>query len=190
MAAHPRTLFALDESFLPFLPDEAEHSFIPAIARLPNLLVIRSLTKVFALAGLRLGYAIAASERADRLRSHLPPWSVNVFAQAAGDVALQEGSFLTQTREWLSRQRPLFAARLAACSSCVEPLPGHANFVLLRLRGATSAWTTQRLLERRIAVRDASNFIGLDDRYVRVTVREPADNEHLVHELNTLFREG
>jgi L-threonine-O-3-phosphate decarboxylase len=190
MAAHPRTLFALDESFLPFLPDEAEQSLIPAIPRLPNLIVIRSLTKVYGLAGLRLGYAVAAPECADRLRSHLPPWSVNAFAQAAGDVALQEVSFLSQTREWLSQQSPLLRTRLAGCSCCVEPVPGQANFVLLRLRGATSAWATQRLLKRGLAVRDAANFIGLDGQYIRVAVREAADNQRLVRDLATLFGEG
>jgi L-threonine-O-3-phosphate decarboxylase len=190
MAAHPRTLFVVDESFLPFLADEAEHSLLPALTRLPNLVVIRSLTKVYALPGLRLGYAVAVPERADQLRNHLPPWSVNAFAQVAGMIALEEVSFLSETRTRLARQRPLFAGRLAACSSCVEPVPGHANFVLLRLRGANSAWTTQRLLECGIAVRDAANFIGLDGQFIRVAVRTPKDNQRLVDELATLFREG
>jgi threonine-phosphate decarboxylase len=190
LAAHPRTLFVVDESFLPFLPDEAEDSSIPALARLPNLVVIRSLTKVYALPGLRLGYAVAAPERAARLRSHLPPWSVNAFAQAAGEAALQEIVFLSETRAWLSRQRPLFTAWLAGCSRCVQPIPGHANFVLLRLHGATSAGTTQRLLERGIAVRNVANFFGLDGQYLRVAVRLPADNLRLVRELAALFKEG
>ncbi len=190
ISAHPAKVFVVDESFLPFRADEAEHSLVPALPRLPNLVVVRSLTKVCALAGLRLGYAVAGPERAERLRAHLPPWSVNALAQAAGLVVLEDAEFLAETHSWLAQTRPVFLERLRASSACIEPLPSEANFVLLRLKEGTAARLARRLGERGIAVRDASNFVGLGPGYVRVAVRLDEDNRRLCDELRSLFREA
>jgi threonine-phosphate decarboxylase len=188
--AYPEMLFLVDESFLPFRADEPAHTLISAVDRLPNLIVIRSLTKLYTLPGLRLGYAVASAERARRLRGQLAPWSVNALAQIAGRIALDDGPFLTQTRAWLAEELGGFTQQVQACSACLEPVPSQANFVLLRLRGVTAAWLTQRLRERGIAVRDAFNFLGLDDRYVRVALRQADDNRRLFNELRSLFQES
>jgi threonine-phosphate decarboxylase len=183
VAGHPHVVFAVDEAFLPFLPDEAGLSLVPAVARLPNLVVLRSLTKLYSLPGLRLGYAVTNRELAMRLRSQLVPWSVNVFAQEAGVAALEDEAFLAQTREWVGKEHPFFQRRLAGLLQNVQPVPSRAVFVLLRLHGVIAARLTAALLERGILIRDASNFVGLDSRYVRVSLRSRWDNRRLVGEL-------
>jgi L-threonine-O-3-phosphate decarboxylase len=183
IGAFPRTLFAVDEAFLPFLAGEEDHSLIPALARLPNLVVLRSLTKLYALPGLRLGYAVAGPDLAERLRTQLVPWSVNTLAQAAGLAALDDALFLEQTYAWFRAALPCVADRLAGLGRRLEAVPSRAPFLLLRLRGLTAAGLAGTLREHGIVVRDASNFVGLDDRYVRVGLRSAPDNDRLVRTL-------
>jgi threonine-phosphate decarboxylase len=181
--AHPQTLFVVDEAFLPFRPDETEHSLVPFAGHLPNLVVVRSLTKIYTLPGLRLGYAVTNSERAERLRAQLTPWSVNALAPLAGVAALEDEAFLATTHSWFEETLPSFLDQLARCSERVQPLPSQANFVLLRLHGITATELARRLAACGLAVRDASNFVGLDPGYVRVAVRTAEENRRLLKEL-------
>jgi threonine-phosphate decarboxylase len=178
----PRTVFAVDEAFLPFETREASLSLIPHLHRLPNLVVLRSLTKVYALPGLRLGYAVAHPEIAGRLRRQLVPWSVNVLAQAAGLAALEDDGFLDRTHAWARAERAFLGGRLAGLPY-LRPLASSTIFVLVRLHGGTAARLTAALRERGLLIRDASNFVGLDGRYVRISLRSPEDNRRLVEEL-------
>ncbi len=186
---HPRTVFAIDEAFLPLTPGNGAsggRSMIPEVDRLPNLVVLRSLTKFYALPGLRLGYAVAPRDWADRLRAEAVPWSVNALAQAAGLAALEAGDYQGRTGDWLASEVPAFAARLAEVSGRFCPLRSEASFVLARLRGLTAAEAAVRLGERGIVVRDASNFVGLDGHYVRVAARTAEDNARLLKALAEL----
>jgi threonine-phosphate decarboxylase len=183
---HPRTVFVVDEAFLPFRADEQKQSLVPELSRLSNLVVLRSLTKLYAIPGLRLGYALACPELAQRIRGLQVPWSVNGLAQAVGLRIVADRRFLAMTQQWLARELPQFVSRLRACSARIEPLPAHANFVLLRLADVDSGWLTRRLAQRGIRVRDASNFVGLDQRYVRVALGLPEQNQRLCDELRAL----
>jgi threonine-phosphate decarboxylase len=183
LEAHPRTLFVLDESFLPFRSDEAEHSLIAHVGRLPNLVVVRSLTKIYTLPGLRLGYAVTTPELADRLRARLVPWSVNALAQVAGLAALEDRRFLAETHCWFRSETRYVADTLEGLTRNLEPAPSQANFLLLRLHGATSAWLTATLRAQGILVRDASSFVGLDERYVRIGLRSREQNCVLLERL-------
>jgi threonine-phosphate decarboxylase len=178
----PRTVFAVDEAFLPFDPGEASLSLVSEVQHLPNLLVLRSLTKLYALPGLRLGYAVAQPELAELLREQLPPWSVNALAQAAGLAALDDDDFLRRTYRWAEEERTFVCGRLAELPY-LRPLESRTVFVLLRLHGCTAAGLTAALAQRGLLVRDASNFVGLDGRHVRVSFRSPEDNRRLVAEL-------
>jgi threonine-phosphate decarboxylase len=189
--AHPQTIFVVDEAFMPFRPDEADHSLIPAVHRLANLIVVRSLTKVYTLCGLRLGYVVAGQPLAARLRGEVVPWSVNALAQVAGLAALEDDAFLPRTHAWFREEAESFASRLGACSPRLEPVPSAANFALVRLNGITAGRLAAELLRTGFAVRDASNFIGLDERFVRVAVRSAEDNQRLLAALHTaLERQG
>jgi threonine-phosphate decarboxylase len=185
----PAIPFVVDEAFLPFLDEEREHSLIPDLSRFPNVVVIRSMTKIYALAGLRLGYAVAAPPLADSIRSQIPPWSVNRLAQAAGLAALADHDFLQRTRHWFSAERKAFDEELNGLSPDLEMVPSKANFSLVRIRSGSSVWLAQLLAERGIIVRDASNFIGLSDGHLRVALRTAPDNERLLAELRSLLSE-
>jgi threonine-phosphate decarboxylase len=179
VAAFPRVRFVVDEAFLPFLQDEADQSLVGACARLPNLVVLRSLTKLYALPGLRLGYAVAHAELAERLRGQTVPWSVNALAQVAGLAALEDADFVARTRAWLGPERDALHGRLRGFAGHLQPLPSRANFLLVRLRGITADWLARRLQDHGIAIREAGNFVGLDASQIRVAVRTAADNDRL-----------
>jgi threonine-phosphate decarboxylase len=189
ITGNPTTQFIVDEAFLPFRSDETSHSLIGAVYRLPNVVVLRSLTKFYTLPGLRLGYAVANPEVANYIQRQLATWSVNALAETAGLAALGARNWSAQTHTWLNTERPELLKQLRALPG-LDPVPSQANFILLRLRERTACDVAGRLAERGIAVRDASNFIGLDDHYIRVAVRARADNQRLVEELGTLLRGG
>ncbi len=186
--SHPHTLFAVDEAFLPLAlaPAAATGSLAGQVGCLPNLIVVRSLTKLYALPGLRLGYAVAPPAWATRLKEQAVPWSVNALAQAAGLAALADEVYRMHTRAWLDGEARPFANHLARASTHCHPIASGTSFVLVQLAGQTSAEVARRLLGRGIAVRDASNFVGLDARFVRIAARTAEDNERLLEALAEL----
>jgi threonine-phosphate decarboxylase len=189
IAAFPRTRFVVDEAFLPFVPEEDKHSLIPWLAQLPNVLVLRSLTKVYSIPGLRLGYMAASTELAERVRSEIVPWSVNTLAQHAGMAALADRQFLADTHAWLATQRAWLSRELASLEAVHSVVPSGANFLLLRLRKPRASWLAERMAWHGIRIRVASNFIGLDDSYLRVAVRTAAENEQLIGRMRDVLEE-
>ncbi|MBY0527599.1 MAG: pyridoxal phosphate-dependent class II aminotransferase [Gemmataceae bacterium] len=203
ITTHPSTVFVVDEAFLPLVykkfyssdPSFLADTRVPRIASAPNLIVLRSLTKVFALPGLRLGYLVARPEFAASVRTQIPPWSVNVLAQQAGLAALDDNEFADRTHDWIGEvvgafgdDTLVFEDALQASSDRLHPLRTVANFALVRVDGLSSTELVERLAGRGIAVRDASNFVGLDDRYVRISMRTAAENRLLCAELTSVLQ--
>ncbi|MHB8620798.1 MAG: pyridoxal phosphate-dependent aminotransferase [Chloroflexota bacterium] len=178
---HPDTLFAVDEAYVDFVagaPSLLEGD-IPA-----NLVVLRSMTKFSALAGLRLGLAFGSPDAVAGLRAVKPPWNVNAMAQAAGVYALEHSELGPDLAALGAANREL---RGGLESLGLEPLPSDCNFFLLpigalaaRLRGSGTAAARVRraLLGRGILVRDCTSF-GLPE-HVRLSLRPPEDGRALL----------
>ena len=184
---HPETLFVLDEAYYDLLPEPqwALVSLSSAGARSPsavfsNLIVLRSMTKYWGLAGLRLGYAIAAPAVATALRAAAPPWSVNSCAQAAGLVALADLAHYAAAVALLVAERDRLVAGLRALGWITEPTT--AGFFLIHAGDAALARAV--LLARGCLVRDCTSF-GLPG-HVRVSPRCPAQNDLLLEAFATL----
>ncbi len=175
-AQHPDTLFVVDESFAGFV-----EGFVSLTAETPpNVVVIMSLTKLFAIPGLRLGVAVANVGLADQLRKALPPWSVNTLAQAVGARAVADTGYQEMTIRKVKLWREDLRSRLRSINS-VTVYESAANFVLCKVdHPKTHAKTLAlKLLEKGIAIRVCDDYKGLDNRFFRVAVRRPADNEKL-----------
>jgi len=170
VAAHPGTLFVVDEAYLAFAPGLSSSLTIGA----PNLLVLRSMTKDHALAGLRLGYALAPRRLVEALARVRPPWNVNALAQAAGLAALSDLRHLQRTLGALRQARDRLMAGLRRCG--LDPLPTDVNFFLVEAKDG--AVFRRRLLQRGILVRDCASF-GLP-AYVRIATRRPDENARLL----------
>ena len=172
-ARHPETVFVVDEAFGDFV-----EGFDSVTRERPaNLVVLLSLTKAFAIPGLRLGCAVADAALARRIRELLPPWSVNTLAQAVGVAALQDAEYLSRTRTFVREQREALAAELAALPG-LHVYPGEADFLLVRTATDAPA-LAERLLREGIAIRLCTNFEGLDARFFRVAVRTASENARL-----------
>jgi L-threonine-O-3-phosphate decarboxylase len=172
----PGTLFIVDEAYLTFTASAP--SVLPT--RYPNMLVLRSMTKAYALAGLRLGYAVGSPDILAALRRARPPWSVNALAQSAGIAALQDTAHLTHCLARIAQAKHDFLAGL--CAAGLTPVPSTTHFFLVRVgNGATCR---QALLRRGILVRDCASF-GLP-AYIRVATRRPEENDRLLTALKEL----
>jgi cobyric acid synthase CobQ/L-threonine-O-3-phosphate decarboxylase len=175
---HPQSLFVVDEAFADFVPGFESLAGGP---RPHNVAVLLSLTKSFAIPGLRLGLLAASPDLAGWVRAGLPPWSVSSLAQAVGVRALADADFLEKTRAALPPLRAALESGLTRLGLTV--FPGAANFLLARLPGDAPSSTelVRRLLsEHGVALRDCANFHGLTDRYVRLAVRPAAETDRIL----------
>jgi len=171
----------VDEAFIDFLPDEAEHSLLRRAAEDANLLVVRSMTKFYAIPGIRLGFVVAHPARIRRLGELQVPWSVNYLAQRIGAAVLDDEAFERQSHAWLREEKPWLLAGLRELG--LTAYDSDVNFILLAFseESGIDVKAAQRCMGRQgILIRDASLFPGLDQRYARVAVRRRADNERLL----------
>jgi threonine-phosphate decarboxylase len=168
-------ILLLDEAFIE-LSDPGQ-SLIHE--RDPALFVLRSLTKAFAVPGLRFGYGFGDPGLVARMEVLRPPWSVNAFAEEFALLAFRNYDRLGESRRRVAEERAWLEGRLRGLG--LAPLPSSANFLLVLLGEPASALTA-RLLERGILVRDCTSF-GLPDS-IRVAVRRREENEQLVGALS------
>jgi len=189
-AARPDVWWALDEAFIDFVDGAASGVALG----LNNVVVVRSLTKFFAIPGLRLGYAVLAPDLAAAGRRLLPAWSVSTPAQRVGAALLADpglAEFTARTRRLVRTQRAWLAAGLRRLGARV--VDGSANYLLWRLPESAppGAEVADALLRRRhIAVRACNDYRGLDARWLRVAVRTPAENQRLLAALAAVLGTG
>ncbi len=175
----------LDEAFADFCPGV---SLLGEAGRDPHLVVLRSLTKIYAIPGLRLGYLGAHPTLVARLEALQVPWSVNALAQAAGAYCLGVEGWGARSRAFVARARERLAEALGALPG-LEPLASAANYLLVRVGppGATAAY--EACARRGVLVRHCGSF-GLGERYLRVAVRTDGENDRLVAALAGARGEG
>ncbi len=174
LAKRSEATFVIDEAFADFVD-----GFDSLISDRPkNVIVMRSMTKQFAIPGLRLGYIVADPKVIRSLRSILPPWSVNTLAQQVGAAALLDADYIKQTQVYVSGQREKLFAELSSVGG-LHVYPGAANYLLARLVGGDAVTLAEKLLRKGIAIRVCDNYDGLDESFFRVAVKSEEDNDAL-----------
>jgi len=175
----------VDEAFIDF--NEA-CSLKQEASREDNIIVLRSTTKFFAMAALRLGYMVANKGLIERFRARIPTWSVNTAASFAGIASLRDKAYIDRARRWLAREGPAMRGALASING-LKIYPSTANFTTARL--ASGAVTAPRLRELLIKkgflIRDLSNVRGLGDGFFRVAVKDADDNRALITALKEVL---
>lgn len=174
----PHTVFVLDESYLPFAPSPETTSMIRS--DLPNLMVLNSMSKAFRIPGLRIGFVKAPGSIIQKLTPFALPWSVNSLAQAAVEWLMANhdsvAQFLSSTRSMLAEEK----RRLEECilkKTNIRCFPSATSFILMRLPEgliAPAAWA--HMAGNRILIRDCTNFNGLSDAFIRISLRSTAEN--------------
>jgi histidinol-phosphate aminotransferase len=183
--ARPGRVLVVDEAFMELTPGEAES--LAGRRDLPGLVVVRSLTKLWGLAGLRAGYVLAPEALAVALRTGRQPWSVNTLACAALAAWARDGAaHVDQLAGQVAAARERLAAALAALPG-VRVWPSAANFLLLRVPDGPAVRAA--LAARGVAVRPCHTFPGLTPDHLRVAVRDPAGNRRLTDALRAVLPE-
>lgn len=181
---NPDTFFFIDESYLPFIREKSliEYDLIP------NLYLLSSFSKIYGVPGLRLGFLISAADDFRRLSKGRKPWGVNSLAQVAGQYLLKYGdSYKEEVRDFVDRERLHFAESLESLPG-VSVIPGRANFILSHLQGPVSVEKLQeRLLEKRIMIRNCASFETLDNHFFRVSLKDQETNRFCLEVMHDIL---
>lgn len=178
----------VDETYIEFSDNLAEICAIPLAERYDNLFVVRGTSKFFAAPGIRLGYGVSSNAAfLDRLLTNQDPWSVNSLAVFAGERIFSDAAFHTATQQLVSEERKKAMAEFSTWKN-IKAFPSSANFILLKLLTdrITSAELFERLIQKKMLIRDASSFTFLDQSYLRFCILSPQDNAILLRELKQL----
>lgn len=183
------TLVVVDESFMDFVINDQEYTCRPLLTQYDNLVILHSLTKFYAIPGLRLGFMLTSPALAAKLHLAKDPWNVNSLAQAAGVAALSDQAYQTKSRELVNAEKTALYESLRALPG-VKPFVPTVNYILLDISASRYSAPQLRnaLAERNILIRDCSNYPGLSSDYVRVAVKLADKNKMLLHELAQLIR--
>ncbi|MFB7336380.1 pyridoxal phosphate-dependent aminotransferase [Streptomyces adustus] len=174
-------LVVIDESFLEFADAEVEPSVVQEAMLRPNVVVLRSLGKNFGLHGIRFGYLVANPSLAGKVRSMLPKWNLNSFAEHVVFMLKEHGTEYQQSLQQVRRDRLDMAGQLATLPG-LTVYPSQGNFLFVRLPvGAEGTVVRDRMLtEHRILVRECGNKVGSSSRFLRLVVRPQVDVRRLV----------
>lgn len=182
ISAQPKSWFILDEAFLDFIPNATSLA-----GSFPNVITLNSMTKFYALPGLRVGYCTCPVSFQEKIREILPPWSVNSLAQAVGVRAFKDKQYQIQTVQYVQQVRAGFYQRIQALSG-VKVIPSVVNYHLCSLTNGMDCFTVRdKLLGKGIIIRPCENFIGLDDRFIRIAVRTEKENASFFSALNEVL---
>lgn len=176
----------IDESFIFFTEEPCRQAFLTR--DYPHLWTVASLTKLWALPGLRLGFLAGPESKIQELTRQGDPWRVNALAQRAGLYCLGKPDFLAESLRVIRAEREYLLKNLREIKD-LKVFPGEVNFLLLR--GEREGFSCEELYRflaaRGVLIRKASNFPGFDQRYFRIAVRRREENERLLKELAAFF---
>ena len=179
-------LVICDEAFLSLVPDGEQQSLIPLVEKYSNLVVIRSLTKLYGIAGLRLGYAVAQPQRLQRWAAWRDPWPVNGLALAAAAKLLRSPEayqrWCTRVHRWVASEGIWMQQKLAELPG-ITPMPSAANFLLIRSDHSLVSLREAVETRHRILLRDCRSFEGLGECWLRIGLQTRANNRRIIHAL-------
>ncbi|MCK8825513.1 threonine-phosphate decarboxylase CobD [Fuchsiella alkaliacetigena] len=188
VAEEQNTFVVVDEAFLDFIEAEEEYSLISETEARENLLVLRSLTKFFAIPGLRVGYAVSNSSLIEKLEFSKDPWNVNLFAQEVAKQVIKEEEYINKTKQAVQREKEFLYSALKDFAS-LQPYPPTVNYILIDISATdyTSTELKDELAQQGILIRDCSTYHLLGSDFVRVAVKSREDNRRLLEELELLL---
>jgi threonine-phosphate decarboxylase len=187
-AEREKVWFILDEAFIDFIPGE---SLLREAARSSRLVVLRSMTKFYALPGLRSGYLVSNPGVIEKLSRVKEPWAVNALAQIAAVESLRDPVYAERTLAYVRQEREALTLGLQGIPGFI-PYPSSANYLLIQLHPSlnlTAAELRQTLIPRGILIRDCQSFHHLGPYFFRVAVRSRSENQALLKALRQVHKE-
>ncbi|NOZ64552.1 MAG: histidinol-phosphate aminotransferase family protein [Caldiserica bacterium] len=172
-------IWIVDETYIELTSREGKMSFLPQALEREDIIVIRSFTKTYSLAGLRLGYLVAQQQKVRELYKKVISWSVSHVAQRVGEEVLKEKGYLEETRKKIARERE-FMYRELSRTRFFHAYPSTTNFIMVKLPAGAGSKLKEYLLERNVFIRFLDNIRGLGEDYVRISVRRRKENQLLI----------
>ena len=177
------SIIFVDESFIELVPD-SNQSVIKSIKKFPNLFILRSMTKSFGLAGIRVGYGIGGKQIISVLNNLKIPWNVSGLAQDAARAALCYTSYLKKTNKIIKNESKYLRNSISRING-FECHNTDTNFILIKTK-QKSKIIQKKLLKKKILIRDCSTFRGLTDNYIRIAIKTRKENKKLVDALEKI----
>jgi threonine-phosphate decarboxylase len=178
------TLVLVDECFIDFIDKPEEYSVQVYLKDFPNLIILKAFTKIYAMPGIRLGYALTSNTTLpDVLRLSGQDWSVSTIAQAAGLCALKQKNYIWQTKSLIKSEREFLIAKLKELG--LEVFGSQANYIFFKTDGSVNLAT--ELLARGILIRSCSNYVNLHDGYYRIAVKTRNENLSLIRSIEEVL---
>lgn len=181
-------ILVLDQCFVHFLLDEDEYFAINLLKKYDNLIILGAFTKIFAMAGLRLGYALFGSKDiAAKIENTLQPWAVSTVASEAGCAALSR-DFINKTKQYVKEQRDFLTNSLSDIG--IRVFESQANYILIKSdQNILDGDLADEALKHGVLIRKCSNFRGLSSFFFRIAVRTEEENKIFVEVLESVICE-
>lgn len=180
----------VDETFIELTIEGNRNSMVEFLNCYENLFIVRAFTKVFSIPGLRLGYGLGNRKYIDKMWDKKLTWSVNFFATMVGAVLNRESNYLYNTRQWILNEVDWFYNQLLKIPY-IKVFRPNTNFVLLKIicENLNSYKIKDKLAKRGILIRDASNFKGLDNKFIRIAIKDRKSNLILLENLRKVMED-
>ena len=178
-------LVFVDECFNEFLEDPEEYTVKEFLKVFDNLMILKAFTKIFAMAGIRLGHCISANTALLRqIREAGQPWSVSAPAQAAGIQAMEEKQYLDETKRLIGQERDYLIPLLKELG--IGVIAANANYIFIKDSCAAARPLHEQLFDRGILIRNCDNYNGLGPGYYRICVKKHEENKRLIAALEQI----
>lgn len=186
-AAEYNIVVIIDEAFIELTKNMQELTVSAFVEEFPNLYVIRAFTKYFGIPGLRLGYCLSSKKNISEMEDIQPSWPINTLASEAGIVFESDKEYISRTNEWIGIEPDYLYDKLSMISE-LKVFPPETSFILCKL--LERDWNAERLgellLKDKILIRNAGNFVFLDDSYFRIAVKDRISNDILISALKNI----
>ncbi|MBC8062920.1 MAG: aminotransferase class I/II-fold pyridoxal phosphate-dependent enzyme [Clostridiaceae bacterium] len=181
-------IIIIDEAFIEFTGN-IEESFIKDTEKYNCLVIIRALTKFFALPGIRFGYAVSKNIKfLEELRGIQLPWNINCFAEVAVKYVLKDEGYINKSLIWIEEEKNYFPQQLRKINFIEKVFESNCNFLLCKLNGINGQQLFNYSLSKGLLIRRGNNFIGLDDSYIRLAIKDRILNEEVIRIFETYYR--
>lgn len=178
------SILVVDECFSEFLSNEEKYSIVNNIEHYDNTIILKAFTKIYAMAGLRLGYSICSNHfLTEKIEETLQPWSVSTVASKAGCAALELHEFVDKTKKYIEEERNYLLRELSEIG--VTTYNSKANYIFFRCEDNI----VDPLISKKIIIRSCKNYVGLDERYYRIAVRTHEENQYFIQSLKSVIEE-
>ncbi|MBI5417071.1 threonine-phosphate decarboxylase [Candidatus Poribacteria bacterium] len=184
-----KTIFVIDEAFMDFVSNHEKLSFLKEAVNNKYLLVLRSLTKFFAIPSLRLGYLVGHKSLINKFSQFQYPWNINSLAQITGEEILKDTEYIQKSREFITKEKKYLFDNLKKIPGLKVFQPS-VNFILCKLEKTkikSASELEKKLIEYGIIIRNCNNFRGLNGNFFRVAVRKRKENNKLLLALKEIL---